>query len=106
MITAVYPFQYDVAQYTIDESAPMSQEVISCAQCGSTNIVEYSVDLDASEMVKRDDDSGKRTVYKIMTDVDPLPPNERDVILGPDGRWYVGCQRTQNVLQEPDDPIP
>lgn len=113
LISAVEPFRYDILQYDIDEIGPVNHRVISCAQCGSTDIVAYDVDVAGAKLTTNDVVLGRRV---IILDTDPLPPHEMDVVQGPDGRWYVGCQRTldhimvtkylESTERDPNKPLP
>ena len=95
-VAAVRPFQYEVTQYEITESDRTKQVVTTCAQCGSYDVTMYEVDIDTPSLKEV---RGDKRVHVIMTEADPLPPHERDVVLGPDGRWYIGCQRTDDYIR-------
>lgn len=95
-ISAVSPFRYDVVEYAIPEEEDVEHFVATCAECGSSDIEAYEVDIMATAMHNVNDKEGVWT--RIMLAKDVLPPHERDVVQGHDGNWYVGCERTRDYL--------
>lgn len=96
-IAAVRPFQYEVIEYEVDEGEDTVHTVTTCAACGSQEVFVYDVSVDPPAVLETTG-SGRRIVHHLLTDIDPLPPLEKDVITGPDGRWYIGCQRAYEEL--------
>jgi len=95
-VAAVSPFHYDVMEYAIPEEEEVDHVVTTCAECGSSDVETYEVDVKTMAIHNVTDKEGVWSHIMLKTDV--LPPHERDVVRGADGNWYVGCERTRDYL--------
>lgn len=92
-VTAVGAFEYDIAEYTIDETGKAEHIITHCAECGAIKIEEYEVNLQPEPTITNVTTGARQ---KIVTNVNPLPPHERDVEFTPDGQAVASSHHAYN----------
>jgi len=95
LVTAIGAFEYDIAEYSIDETGKTEHVITHCAECGALKIEEYEVKLQPNPILTESTTGRIRTV---ANPIDPLPPHERDVEFPSDGCFEAISQEAGSEI--------